>query len=92
MGGLFRLGRSNAKSGKEPTSASENCLPNADMGSRFKDNPNQYVCDEFCRMVFDGHIVHGHDIVARRLTRAEMLLNVALRVWLVVGNLMTTKN
>ncbi|KAE8888861.1 hypothetical protein PF007_g29762 [Phytophthora fragariae] len=41
MGGLFRLGRSNAKSGKEPTSASENCLPNADMGSRFKDNPNQ---------------------------------------------------
>ncbi|KAE9022686.1 hypothetical protein PR002_g11918 [Phytophthora rubi] len=70
MGGPFRLGRLNAKSGKGPTAASDDCLPNADIATRFKDNPNQYVCDVFCRMVFDGHIV------AQRLTRAEILLKV----------------
>ncbi|KAE9304797.1 hypothetical protein PF001_g12890 [Phytophthora fragariae] len=43
--------------------------PNADMGSRVKDNPTQYVRDEFCRMGFDDY-----DIVSRRLRRAEMPL------------------
>ncbi|KAE9332412.1 hypothetical protein PF008_g14949 [Phytophthora fragariae] len=64
MGGPFQLGGINAKGSKGPTEASD-----ADMGSRVKDNPTQYVRDEFCRMGFDDY-----DIVSRRLRRAEMPL------------------
>uniref|UniRef100_H3G4X6 Cytochrome c peroxidase, mitochondrial n=2 Tax=Phytophthora ramorum TaxID=164328 RepID=H3G4X6_PHYRM len=53
----FRLGRPDAKSGKEPTQTPDDRLPNADMGT--KDKTTQHVRDVFYRMGFDDR-----DIVA----------------------------
>ncbi|KAL3671505.1 hypothetical protein V7S43_003426 [Phytophthora oleae] len=53
----FRLGRPDAKSGKEPTQTPDDRLPNADMGN--KEKTTQHVRDVFYRMGFDDR-----DIVA----------------------------